>query len=500
MRPITPIAASPALLLSLCSTLLLSACASSPPAEPELELPVADAWSTPAEAPAEPTLGSPPADVWWTSFGSSDLDALVDEAFERNYDLQAAAAAVAAAAAQARIVGADLKPQVGANLDGGKRQQVFVGLPIPGSGGVLQSRSSSYSTGLNVSWEPDLWGRLRAGEAAAVADAAAAAADYEGARLSLAGQIAKAWFDVMEAELQVELALDTVESRAKSTDRLAARYRRGVATPLDLRLARSNQAEAESAVELRRRQLDAGRRRLETLLGRYPAGKVSTAAIQLPGVPPPVPVGLPSELVTRRPDLQAAERRLAAAGFRIREARRALYPRITLTGSGGTSGAALEDLVDGDFSVWSLAGSILQPIFQGGRLRAAVDLSESARDRALAAYAQSVLRAFAEVETALAAERLLSAEAEAAARATEESKAAERLAVDRYLAGLGDYLTILESQRRAFLSESRLLTLRALLLSNRVDLHLALGGDFEGVVTDGPTSSPTETPASDTES
>jgi NodT family efflux transporter outer membrane factor (OMF) lipoprotein len=461
-------------------TLLLSACASAPPEEPVLELPVAEAWSVePAEAE---TAVEAPADEWWTSFGSSDLDGLVDEALERNYDLQAAAAAVEAAAAQARIVGADLKPQIGASLDGGKRQQVFVGLPIPGTGGVLQSRSSSYSTGLNVSWEPDLWGRLRAGKAAAVADAAAAATDYEGARLSLAGQTAKAWFDVREAELQVELARDTVESRRSSTDRIAARYRRGVASPLDLRLARSNQAEAESAVELRRRQLDAGRRRLETLLGRYPAGRVGSAegaVLELPGVPPPIPVGLPSELVTRRPDLEAAERRLAATGLRVREARRALYPRITLTGSAGTSGAGLQNLVDGDFSVWSLAGSLLQPIFQGGRLRAAVDLSESIRDQALAAYAQGVLRAFAEVETALAAERLLSAEAEAAARATEESKAAERLAEDRYLAGLGDYLTILESQRRAFLAESRLLTLRALLLTNRVDLHLALGGDFE---------------------
>ena len=474
MRSIAPTASLPALFLL---ALLLPACASAPPAaEPALELEVPAAWSIETEAAKALT------DVWWTSFGAAELDAAVAEALERNYDLQAAAAAVEAAAAQARIVGADLKPQVAASLDAGKRQQVFVGLPIPGTGGVLQSRSSSYSTGFSVSWEPDLWGRLRAGTAAAVSDAAAAAADYEGARLSLAGQTAKAWLTVVNAERQVQLARDTVDSRRTSTDRIAARYRRGVGSPLDLRLARSNQAEAESAVELRRRQLDASRRQLEILLGRYPAGRAGSRpgeALELPAVPPQVPTGLPSELVTRRPDLQAAERRLEAAGFRVREARRALYPRVTLTGSGGTSSDSLSGLVDGDFSVWSIAGGILQPIFQGGRLRAAVDLTESSRDRALAQYAQGVLRAFAEAESALAAEGLLTAEESAQAAATEESKAAARLAEDRYLAGLGDYLTILESQRRSFLSESRLLTLRALLLTNRVDLHLALGGDFE---------------------
>lgn len=457
--------------LPLLIALLLPACASAPPAaEPDVEVP--ETWSagTPDAAAAE----SP----WWTSFGAGDLDAAVSEALARNHDLRAAAAAVDAALAQARIAGADSEPQIGASFDGGKRQQVFVGLPIPGAGGVLQSRSSSYSAGLNVSWEADLWGRLRAGEAAALADADAAAADYAGARLSLAGQVAKTWIAVVEARQQVKLALETVDSRRTSTERIAARYRRGVAPPLELRLARSNQAEAESAVELRRRQLDGARRRLEILLGRYPAGRIAGDDVELPAVPPEVPAGLPAELVARRPDLQAAERRLAATGFRVRQARRALYPRLTLTGSGGTSSNRLQDLVDGDFSVWNLAGGILAPIFQGGRLRAAVELAESSRDAALARYAQGVLQAFAEVETALAAERLLAAEETAQAAATEESKAAVRLAEDRYLAGLGDYLTILESQRRAFLAESRLLSLRALLLSNRVDLHLALGGDF----------------------
>ena len=402
---------------------------------------------------------------------------MIKEALASNYDLQAAAASVDAAAAQARIAGAGLKPQVGAGFDASRRQQVFVGLPIPGSGGILKSTSSSFGTSLNVSWEADLWGRLRAGKAAAAGDAQAAQADYQAARLSLAGQAAKAWFTVVEAERQVALAIDTVDSRRTSAERIEARYRRGVAPSLELRLARTNLATAESTLEQRRRQLDASRRQLEILLGRYPRGEAGSS-VDLPQVPPEIPAGLPSELVARRPDLQAAERRLEAAGLRVREARRALYPRVTLTASGGTVSDSLGDLVDGDFSVWNLAGGLLQPIFQGGRLRAAVDFAEAGRDRALALYAQGVLRAFAEVESALASERLLAAEEAAQKVATEESAAAVRLAEDRYHAGVGDYLTILESQRQAFLTESRLLTLRALRLNNRADLHIALGGDF----------------------
>ncbi len=484
----------------LLTAVLLPACASAPPAEEtEIDLEAPAAWT------AETAVGEPYSGSWWTAFGDANLDAVISEALEHNYDLQAAAASVAAAAAQARIAGADLEPQVSAGLNAGRRSQVFVGLPIPGSGGVLKSTSSSYGASLNVSWEADVWGRLRAGKAAAIRDARAAEADYAAARLSLAGQVAKAWFSVVEAERQVELASDTVDSRRTTAERIAARYRRGVAPPLDLRLARSNLATAESTRELRRRQLDTAGRQLEILRGRYPGGKARSgfpplekggsrgdfdeSTLRLPEVPPAIPAGLPSELVARRPDLRAAERRLEASGLRVREARRALYPRITLTASGGTSSDSLGDLIGGDFTVWSLAGSLLQPIFQGGRLRAAVDFAEASRDRALALYAQGVLRAFAEVESTLAAERLLAAEEAAQTVATEESKAAVRLAEDRYQAGIGDYLVILESQRQSFLTESRLLTLRALRLSNRADLHLALGGDFGTDLQTTPTTS-----------
>ncbi len=198
----------------------------------------------------------------------------------------------------------------------------------------------------------------------------------------------------------------------------------------------------------------------------------------MPQLPGPVPVGLPAELVARRPDLVSAERRLAAADERLRQARRQLYPRFSLTAGGGTVSDQLGDLVDGDFRVWSLLANLTQPLFQGGRLRAGVDRAAAGSDELLAAYAGLALDAFREVESALAAEQHLIERERHLAEAARQLGAARRLAEDRYRSGLGDYLLVLESQTRELVAESELLSLRRELLHNRIDLHLALGGGF----------------------
>jgi NodT family efflux transporter outer membrane factor (OMF) lipoprotein len=198
----------------------------------------------------------------------------------------------------------------------------------------------------------------------------------------------------------------------------------------------------------------------------------------LPDVEGAVPAGLPSELLERRPDLAAAERRLAATNMRVREAKSALFPRISLTASGGRTSSELEDLLSSQFNVWSLAGNLAQPLFQGGRLWANVQLNRARATEALEQYLQTVLQAFGEVETALAGERLL-AEREATLRAaTEQSIAARRLAEDRYRNGLEDFVTLLEAQRRALEAESQWITVRRMRIENRINLHLALGGGF----------------------
>ena len=191
-----------------------------------------------------------------------------------------------------------------------------------------------------------------------------------------------------------------------------------------------------------------------------------------------MPVGLPAELIQRRPDLAAGERRLTAAELRIDEARRSLLPRISLTASGGRSSAALSDLLDGDYSVWNLVTNISQPLLQGGRLRAQVELASSSADVARAEYAAVALRAFAEVEDALSQEVALGEQQIAMQVAVKEAAAAERLAGERYARGLSDYIALLESQRRAFEARSQLLNIRRQRLDARIDLYVALGGGF----------------------
>jgi len=463
---------------------LAAACASVPETPtPELGVEMPESWA--AREVSEQDTGHS-ADLWWRDFGDPQLDRLVDEALARNGDLAAAAARIDQAVAQARIAGADRLPQIDASGDASRRRQNFIGFPIPGGDqGVLSTTSTNLGVRLNVSWEADLWGRLRAREAAALSEVEASRADWAGARLSLAGQVAKGWLSLREALAQVALAEETVANRRLTEERIRRRYEAGLRSPLDLRLAMSNRAAAEGLLARRRRELDAARRQVEILAGRYPEGRAGgePSPPSLPESPEPPPVGLPSELLLRRPDLAATERRLAAAGARMVEARRALYPRIALTGSVGRVSADLEDLLDSDFSVWSLLGNVLQPIFQGGRLHAVVALTEAQQRELAAGYVQTTLRALGEVETALASERWLDHQVTALTEAAEQSLAARHLADDRYATGLADILSVLESQRQALEAQSQLLSARRQRLEARVDLHLALGGGFE--VTDG---------------
>jgi len=461
--------------VALMSALLAYGCASVPKvAQPDLDVAPPEQWTgaSLAEGRVDPT--------WWESFGSPELNETIQTALERNWDLRAAVARVRQAEAQARIAGADLKPQLGATLDGARARRNFIGLPIPGAppGGVLSTTSTTLGLSLSLSWEIDLWGRLGARAGAAVADYQAAQTDLAGAHLSLAGQVAKTWFATAAAAQQVELARAQVESFQTTARQVRGRYDRGIRPALDLRLALANLEGAEASLRLREELLDAAIRQLETLLGRYPGRQVETPTA-LPDTPPAVPGELPADLVARRPDLAAAERRLAAAGARVRAAKKDLYPRLSLTASGGTSSAELKDLVSGDFGVWSLAGNLLQPIFQGGRLRAAVKLAEGAADERLAGYASAALNAYLEVETTLRAETLLAEREAHLAEAARQSRAAERLADERYRAGLDTFITVLESQRRAFQAETEWLLARQERLANRVDLFLALGGGFE---------------------
>ncbi len=414
---------------------------------------------------------------WWESFGSLELNSVVVEALDNNRDLLAAAARVEAAAAEARIAGAGLMPSVSATTDARRDKRNFVGLPIPGGGNVLTTHSSADNLTFVSSWELDLWGRIRVGKRAADQEFEASLADFRGARQSLAAHTAKAWIAAVEARRQAELAERTIQSHRATEAQVRRRYEEGLRSSLDLRLASASVAGAEAMLEASRQAMEAATRRLEILMGRYPKGRAARGFV-LPAAPESIPVGLPSDLLARRPDLDAARLRLLAADSRIAGARAALLPRISLTAQGGTATAELSDLLSSDFTVWTLAGNLAQPILDGGRIRAGVKLSEARAKQAAAAYESAALRAFGEVETALAAEQTLARQEARLRVTTEHATAAHKLAADRYGEGLESFAIVLETQRRLLDSEGRLLAVRAQRLDNRVNLHLALGGGF----------------------
>jgi multidrug efflux system outer membrane protein len=450
--------------LVLIPTLLAAGCATAPPVvNPDIGVEVPDHWTAidHVDAATRRTIDR----AWWRDLGDASLDSIIAEALDHNHDLRAAAARLGAAEAAARIARADRFPSAEAGTSATRTKRNFIGFPSFGasdggtstgaSSGVVSTRSTQYGVSLDVSWELDLWGRIRAGHAAALADAQVAASELEAARLSIAAQTAKAWFAVLESREQLELGL-----------------------------ALTDVAAAEALVRRRQEELERGRRQLEILLGRYPAGEVEAVG-SLPDPAAPVPAGLPADLVARRPDVVAAERRLAASRARVSEAKAALYPRIALTGSGGTSSEQLKDLVDLDFSVWTLAANLAQPIFQGGRLLAGIDSAKSARDESLADYAQTLLEAYGEVESELDAQSLLQERERYLGEAAEQSTAAKALAEERYLGGVEDYVTVLSSQRSALEARSNHIAIRRARLDSRIDLYVALGGGFDAATVTG---------------
>lgn len=446
--------------------LALAGCATTPKQgnAPDIALPAG--WTAAA------TTGGP-VQAWLHDLNDPRLEALIEEALTKNAELERVVAVLGQSLAEARIAGADVLPSANFGLNGA-RQQISTFGPSS-TGGVI---FENYDLALNLSWEIDLWGRLRNLSSAALARVEVSRAELEATRLSLAAQVAKAWFNLVEANQQVAEAKRTSEAYRENLKTLESRFKRGLAKGLDLRQTRTLAASAEAELSARKRALDNAKRSLEVLLGRYPSSALE-AGQTLPDLPQAIPAGIPANLIGRRPDLIAAERRLAAADQELLARQKDLLPRISLTASGGTSSQEFDNLLDGDFTVWSLAGNLTQPIFQGGRILANIDRSASISDQARAAYRNAALQAFLEVETTLAAEAYLKTEYAHLQAAAEEAGAAEQQAWDSYSKGTVDFLVVLDTQRTAAATRAQSIRARNLLLQNRIDLYLALGGDFQ---------------------
>jgi NodT family efflux transporter outer membrane factor (OMF) lipoprotein len=418
---------------------------------------VPDHWDAQSEARPEVPIG------WLSEFGDPRLEAIVAEALEHNLDLQTAAAQLEVARQAAIKAGAGLYPFISAGA-GGSSTGGYEGGDTTTTSGVS----------LDVVWEVDLWGGIRAGKAAGRADYESADSQYGYARLSLAAQTAKAWFQAIEGKLQVELAEQNIEIFERSLSLTEARYTAGLTSELDIHLARFQLATGEELLRQARSAYELGVRSLEVLLGRYPDAEIELAT-ELAAVPPPVAAGIPAEVLERRPDLVAAERQVAAAFYTIQVAQAARLPSLALTGSAGGASSDLRDLIGAPNPFWSLAAGLFAPIFTGGELKANVEIATSQQQAALHHYVQVVLVAFNEVETALTNDEYLREAQQFQETAVQEIADGLRQALVQYDVGLIDFTNVLLIQQNSVAVQRQLLRLRNRRLANRINLYLSLG-------------------------
>jgi NodT family efflux transporter outer membrane factor (OMF) lipoprotein len=447
---------------SLAAMAMIGACAVKAP--PDLEtikkdtaIPVPLGYTTTGPTPGLVVGG------WIAGFGDEQLTAAVAEGIARNPDLQSGAARVEQALLSAKLAGAKLWPSVDLLARGGGK--------LSGDGSGLQGGV------LSVNWELDLWARVRAGRAAVAADAAAISLDYEYARQSLAGAVARLWFLATEAELQAATARATIREAEELVRLAETRSNIGVGNDEDVFVARANAGTYRDAL----RQIELSRteslRALELLIGRYPAAAIAVAA-QLPGQPPSIPVGLPSDLLERRPDVVAAERRIAAAFHRIQEAKAARLPRIALTTGVSVISSDLFVLKDHDNPVWNVGANLMMPIFQGGALKTQVEIRTVEQKAALAAYAGVGLRAFGEVENALTAEIAARERETILAQTMADNQRAFEIVRTQFEVGSTDLRFVSQRQLALNATRSSLIRVQAEQRVQRVNLHLALGGGF----------------------
>ena len=446
--------------------LSLTGCAIvSPKLKPDV--PVAGAWNE--AAPASAAVVSP---TWWRSFESVELSSLVDEALDGSPDLAIATERVHQAEAQVRVVGASLFPMLSAGGDTSTHR-------TSGAGGAVTSNATGLS--LTASYELDLWGKNRAGKRSAESSLAASQFDRDTARLTLISGVATSYFDVLALRTRLGIAREKLAIAERVLELVSARARNGAASALDVSRQEATVLSQRAALlpleQLERQTLAA----LAVLLGRPPEGFDVQAAGVVDLAVPAVDPGLPAELLVRRPDLASAEAQLAASNADVAAARAALLPSIKLTGTAGLASGALLSLVSGGTtSAIGIAASLLQPIFDGGRLRGQKAIAESRERELVETYRKTILSAFVDVEQALAGASRQGQQEQLQDAVQARARESLRLAEVRYRSGADDLLTVLDAQRTLFAAQDQLAQVRLNRLQSAVGLYKALGGGWSG--------------------
>jgi multidrug efflux system outer membrane protein len=422
------------------------------------------------------TLDNVPKGNWWELFGDTNLNALEIQSLQANQQLQAAIARVDQARATARVARSEFLPTV--DFDPSYQRERYSPNANPSFGNVT---ANTFSTPFDLSYEVDLWGRVRRNFESSRAEAQASLADYYNVLLTLNSDVAQNYFSLRSLDAEIATVISTVELRHEQVRLVSGRFQGGVGNNLDVAQAQTDLATTEVQAASLAQQRDQLENAIAILVGQNPS------VFKLPALtetnwnpqPPEIPAGLPDDLLERRPDVAQAERLLASANAKIGVAKAAFFPVVTLTGSGGYLSADVSTLFNWESRTWSYGPSVSLPIFAGGRNQANYLRSKAAYQEAVANYRQQVLVAFGDVENSLSAIRHLAEQSEAQERAVQNARRATEFATDQYRAGIVAYIEVVDSSRDSLTAERANAQLAGQRLIAAVQLIKTLGGGWD---------------------
>ena len=454
---------APAVILAAFATVLASCATPIPGALEAKRLPAS------FESVAAPNATVWPSSTWWTAFDSRELNDLIGVARAENLDMAAAATRVTQAEAQFRISHAALFPNVDAQGTAERTRSTQ---------GGKTATANAFGMSLNATYQVDLWGRARASVKGANQQVLASVYAQEGVALTVTSDVANSYLDVLALRERIAVAQRNVEAALRILATVQAQVRHGSVSALSLAQQQAQLQSIEVTIAPLEEQEKEALIALAVLLGRLPEGfsveGSDLSALKIPGVGP----GLPSELLHRRPDVAEAEANLAAAHANVDIARAAFLPQIGLTASGGVTSSALKDLFDGPSLGWSLGGSLVQTVFDGGALKGQLALSKAKQEELIADYRKAALNAFSDVERALSQVASLKVQAEQRSAQTAAAEEAFRIAERQYAQGAVDLLSVLNAQQTLFAAQDQFVQVRLALAQADVGLYQALGGGW----------------------
>ena len=429
---------------------------------------------------------------WWESFEDSLFNDVLSDFNESSPDLKTISSRMNVAKQILKINKASRLPSFSLGMNGTSRKQNLTAFGLSddffGGGpdssqsndsgsGVTSFSSSNFGLNLTMQWELDVWGKLFNRARGASSEYQSAYYDLSFLSFSMRIQLAKLYFSTVESLEQYELSKETYNSVSELADMVSARYDKGLRSSLDLRLTKSSVASSKAQMEIRKQAYLVLVRRLESMLGKYPSGKYvvnSELASELPSIA----TGIPSEILTRRPDIKSSLAKLQAASHKKSESISSLLPSFILTSSTGNSSNDLNDVLNEDYQIWSQGLTVGLPLFQGGSIRANKNIAEENLNIAKQNLIKTIINAYSEVEQTLFAENSNDILLDAYENAAEQAEAAYKLSRERYDSGLVDLIAVMDSQQRWFLSRSQVLAAKKNKIDTRLNLLLAFGGNF----------------------